>query len=252
MRLGELAATTTGTDDGRAPVILLHGLTFDRGQWGPLVSELGDRHVVALDLPGHGESPRGGSYHLGDVADLVHESVTEAGLRLPVLAGHSIGGVLATVYAAKYPAKAVLNIDQPLLAGPFAEMLRSAEPVLRGPEYLRVWNKLLVGMGIEQLRPEVRELVRSMPRQDLLLGYWRDLLEKAPDELREQRTRQLAALRAAGTAYHYVSRAEVNPGYAAWLTSVLPYAGITVLPGSGHFPHLGQPAALAKILAGSE
>lgn len=30
---------------------------------------------------------------------------------------------------------------------------------------------------------------------------------------------------------------------------VLPEAGIPVLPGSGHFPHLAQPQALANILA---
>jgi pimeloyl-ACP methyl ester carboxylesterase len=252
MRLGELGADLTSTDDGRPPVVLLHGLTFDRGMWAPLVDLLDGRLVVALDLPGHGESPRRDSYDMREVADVVHEAVTAAGLRTPVLVGHSLGGVLATVYAANYPARAVLNIDQPLLAGPFGEMLRSVEPVLRGPGYLSVWNKLLAGMGIEQLSPQLRELLRSTPRQDLFLGYWREILEKSPQELRDQRTRELTALRESGAAYQYVSRAAVNPGYEAWFRGVLPEAGITVLPGSGHFPHLVQPEALVKILSGWE
>jgi pimeloyl-ACP methyl ester carboxylesterase len=252
MRLGELDADVTGTDDGRPPVVLLHGLTFDRGMWAPLVDVLGNRRVVAFDLPGHGGSPRRDSYALGEVVDVLHEAVTAAGLDRPVLVGHSIGGVLATVYAAHHPARAVLNIDQPLLVGPFGEMLRSVEPVLRGPDYLSVWKQLLAGMGIEQLSPQLQNLLRSTPRQDLLLGYWQEVLERPSEELREQRTRELTVLRESGTAYHHVSRAPVAPGYEAWLREMLPEAGITVLPGSGHFPHLAQPEALVEILSGWE
>ncbi|WP_431922270.1 alpha/beta fold hydrolase [Amycolatopsis tucumanensis] len=249
MRLGELDGDVTGTDDGRPPVVLLHGLTFDRAMWGPLVRALRGRRVVALDLPGHGASPRRESYDPAEVADVLHGAVTAAGLRRPVLVGHSVGAVVAAVYAAKYPARAVLDIDQPLLAGPFGEMLRSAEPVLRGPEYLSVWNKLLAGMGVDELAPQRRDLLRSTPLQDLLLGYWREILEVPADELRENRIRQLLALGAGESAFHHVSRSPVNPGYATWLTSVLPDARFTVLPGSGHFPHIGQPVAVARIVA---
>lgn len=252
MRLGELGADLTGTADGKAPVVLLHGLTFDRGMWCPLVDVLGGRRAVALDLPGHGESPRRDSYDLREVADVLHEAVVAAGVRGPVLVGHSIGGVLATICAANHTARAVLNIDQPLLVGPFGGMLRSVEPVLPGPDYLSVWSKILAGLGIEQLSPQLRELLRSTPRQDLLLGNWREVLEKPSEELREQRTWELTALRESGTAYHHVSRAPVNPGYEAWLRGILPEAGITVLPGSGHFPQVAQPEALAQIIFGWE
>ena len=128
-----------------------------------------------------------------------------------MLVGHSIGAVLATVYAARHPARAVLNIDQPLLAGPFGDLLRSVEPVLRGPDYLRVWTKLLDGMGTQELSPPLRALLRSTPRQDLLLGYWKEVLETSPEELRRQRTVELATLRERGTGYHHVSRAPLPP-----------------------------------------
>jgi pimeloyl-ACP methyl ester carboxylesterase len=55
---------------------------------------------VALDLTGHRESPWRDPYDLREVADVLHEAVDAAGARRPVLVGHSIGGVLATVYAA--------------------------------------------------------------------------------------------------------------------------------------------------------
>ncbi|WP_328618209.1 alpha/beta fold hydrolase [Amycolatopsis sp. NBC_00355] len=76
--------------------------------------------MLALDLPGHGDSPRG-SYAFDDVTDAIHGAVSSAGLTRPVLIGHLIGGVLATAYAARYPARAVVNLDQPL-AGPFGAL----------------------------------------------------------------------------------------------------------------------------------
>ncbi|ABS04200.1 alpha/beta fold hydrolase [Kineococcus radiotolerans] len=250
VRFGELVADVTGTDDGRRPIVLLHGLTFDRGTWAPVVDALAGRRAVAFDLPGHGGSPPRDSYDPAEVADVLHEAVTAAGVDAPVLVGHSIGAVLATAYAARHPARAVLNIDQPLLPGPFGDLLRSREPVLRGPDHLSVWTELLDGMGLEDLSPPLRALLRSTPRQDLLLGYWREVLEESPEDLRQQRTDELTALRENGTGYHHVSRAPLPPGYVRWLRTVLPSAATTVLPGSGHFPHLARPATLVEILPG--
>ncbi len=249
MTIGELGADLTGTDDGRPLVVLLHGLTFDRGMWAPLISALDSRRVLAVDLPGHGDSPVRDSYDVMDVVDELHAAIMSIGAGKPVLVGHSIGGLLATVYAGRHPARAVLNIDQPLLPGPFGEFLRSAEQVLRGPDYVGVWNQLLAGMGVEHLSRQLRDLVRSKPRQDLLLGYWSEILEISPVELRRRRTSDLHALREFGTAYHHISRTVLDPGYEAWFRKVIPEAGITVLAGSGHFPHLGQPDLVAEIVS---
>ena len=42
------------------PVVFLHGLTFDRRSWRPIVERLGGSvRSIAIDLPAHGES--GGS-----------------------------------------------------------------------------------------------------------------------------------------------------------------------------------------------
>src|ERR1700754_4305798 len=131
---GGLASDLFGTADGRPPLVLVHGLTYDRRQWGPLLDQVGPgRQVLTLDLPGHGGSPRGESYDLDKVAAAIHSAVTEAGLSAPVFVGHSIGGVVATIYAATYPTRGVVNIDQPLLVGRFGDILRQAEPTLRGP-----------------------------------------------------------------------------------------------------------------------
>ncbi|MGK5740497.1 alpha/beta fold hydrolase [Micromonospora sp. URMC 103] len=253
---GGLAADSHGVDDDRPPLVLVHGLTYDRSQWAPTLRELAtldpDRRVLALDLPGHGESPGRDSYGAGEVTEAIHAAVTDAGLDRPVLVGHSLGGALATSYAARYPTRGVANVDQPLLLGPFGAMLRRSEPVLRGPEYLQLWGSLLAGMGIDQLPPDAQDLVRTAttPRQDLLLGYWNDILVTADEAFTEQRVRDLERIRSLGIPYHYVTGGEPAPAYREWLESMLPDVTIDVLPGGGgHFPHLAEPAAFARIIA---
>ncbi|MDG4825191.1 alpha/beta fold hydrolase [Asanoa sp. WMMD1127] len=254
---GELAADRYGDRaDERPPLVLLHGLTYDRRHWGPLVAALADREpgrrVVAFDLPGHGGSPRRETYCLDEVARLVHEAVTDAGLDAPVVVGHSIGGVVATIYGATYPARGVVNIDQPLSVGGFADLLRRSAADLRGPHFARVWASLRAGMGVDQLPPAARRLIdaASTPDQDLLLGYWHELLFRPAAELTVRRERELATIRSRGVGYHHVAGVEPDPAYQRWLVSALPDVAVSVVAGGGHFPHVVRPTDVAELLAG--
>lgn len=246
---GALAADDHGAAGG-PPLLLVHGLTFDRRQWGPVLRALDpDRRAVAVDLPGHGDSPPLQDFTLDDVAAAIHDAAAVAGLDAPIVVGHSLGGALATTYGARYPARAVVNVDQPLLAGPFSQVLREVEPLLRGSDWERVWARMLGGMGIDGLPADAQELVRTAttPRQDLLLGYWDEVLTVPADELDARRVEELRAIRERGVPYHYVTGAEPPPRFRAWLEAAVPDVAVTVLPGSGHFPHLAQPAAVARI-----
>lgn len=249
-----LAGTLTGRPGDRAPIVLLHGLTFDRRQFGPLRRELAaidpDRQVLSLDLPGHGESPRQPDYRLGDVARRIAWAVDAAGLAAPVLVGHSIGAVIATEYAARFPAHAVINLDQPVLPGPFGVLVREAEPVLRGPGWRGFWDRLRGGMGVDELPPLGRELVELTedPRAELLLGYWAEILRDTEAEIRARRSEALAGIGGRGIGYHWVTTSEPAPAYAQWLKNLILGIEIMVLPG-GHFPHLAHAGAVAKLAA---
>ncbi|MET8045699.1 alpha/beta hydrolase [Micromonospora sp. NPDC005215] len=241
-------------DDNRPPLVLLHGLTFDRRQWDPVRRELAAidpaRQVLALDLPGHGDAPRRSSYGMAEVAEILHDQVTEAGLAQPIVVGHSVGAVVATTYAARYPVRGVVNLDQILLPGPFGAVVRQAEPTLRGPDWRRVWDGMLAGMGIDSLPAEAREIVTTAtdPRPDLLLGYWGEILSGSDEEIAAERTRALRSIGVRGIPYRWVTSSEPPPRYLTWLTDALPEVVVTVLPGS-HFPHLAEPAAIARLLA---
>jgi pimeloyl-ACP methyl ester carboxylesterase len=96
------------------PVILLHGLFYDRTTWWPVAAELGDAcSVIAVDLPGHGQSaPRGENDVDGLARDL---AVLVNGLdlhRAPVLVGQGEGALLAEAFADSYATRAVLTFDE--------------------------------------------------------------------------------------------------------------------------------------------
>ena len=253
---GGLAGEIRGTDDDRPPLVFVHGLTYDRRHWGPLLDELATldpgRRLLTVDLPGHGGSPRWDSYDVDEVVAAIHWAVTEAGLTAPIVVGHSVGGVLVTRYAATRPTRGVVNIDQPLLVGAFGDILRQAEPVLRSPAWREVWDRMLVSMRVDQLPSAARELVSTAtcPRQDLLLGYWNEILVGSAEEIGRRHLLDLGVIRAGGVPYRYVTGSEPDPAYLGWLKSALPDLTVTVLPDGGHFPHVVHPRRLAGMLRG--
>lgn len=264
-RVGGLAADDYGRDDDRAPIVLLHGLTFDRTIWSGLVADLQSvdpgRRVLALDLPGHGESQEQPSYELTDVPDQLHRAIADAGLEAPVVVGHSAGALAATLYAAHHPTRGVVNVDQPLLVRPFAALVRSLAPCLSGPRFAEVWQMFYTSFRTELLTPAAQELVRSTcrPRQRVVLGFWRQLIERSPEEVVALIDDALVAVREAAVPYLYVAGEEPGTEYRHWLGQRLPAATIDVWPNSGHFPHLARPdlfvqrlASTASLLASSD
>ncbi len=253
--LAGLAADDYGHSEHQAPLVLLHGLTFDRSMWRPSLAALygidPGRRVLALDLPGHGASPGWPSYDVQSLADGIHRAVEAAGLRSPVVVGHSIGGIVATAYAAKHPTRGIINVDQPLQAAPFASLVQSFASKLRGPAFPAVWQMFAASMHIELLPETAQVLVRSscQPRQDLVLAYWRELLDRPVSEIADFAAATLEAVRSAGVPYLVVAGADLEPGYEKWLSKTLPQAAITVWPGSGHFPHIAHPDRFAECLA---
>ena len=140
--LAGMHADSYGIDDHRAPLVLLHGLTFDRRTWQPVLGELSrvdpDRRVLVLDLPGHGESPSQLPHTTEHILALVHGAVGEAGLEAPVLVGHSMSGGFVTVYGAMFPSRGAVNVDAlPSDLEMFVRGLKQLEPRIRGAEFER-------------------------------------------------------------------------------------------------------------------
>lgn len=115
------------------PVVFLHGLTFDRRTWRPVIDRLGDAVTsIAIDLPAHGDS--GGDPAPPErVAERIHLLLETLGVERPVVVGHSMAAGIAGLYVSAHPARGIVLVDQATEILPFAQMLHQIAPMLRGP-----------------------------------------------------------------------------------------------------------------------
>jgi pimeloyl-ACP methyl ester carboxylesterase len=107
-------------DPSATPILLVHGASAQMGWWDGVIAELVPGiTVVAVDLSGHGDSDWRDQYNgeewaseVGAIADLV-------GGGPPVLVGHSLGGRVAIMTAARYPGliRELVLVDSPGDAG---------------------------------------------------------------------------------------------------------------------------------------
>jgi len=94
------------TDNGKGrPVILLHGYLEAKAIWEPLCSILEKKfRVVAIDLPGHGDSGVASESHSMEFMASTVKSVADSlGLKNIFMIGHSLGGYVALAFLELYP-----------------------------------------------------------------------------------------------------------------------------------------------------
>lgn len=97
-------------------VVWIHGLGESSVSFEPVIAKLPGFDHVLVDLPGYGRSPwPDATLGLPDVADALARWLDDD--RPAVIAGHSMGGVLATFVAERTAVRAVIDIDGNLTRG---------------------------------------------------------------------------------------------------------------------------------------
>jgi pimeloyl-ACP methyl ester carboxylesterase len=167
------------------PVVFLHGLTFDRRSWRPIIERLGGSvRSIAIDLPAHGDS-LGLPAPLEEIAARIHALLGSLAVERPVVVGHSMSAGLACIYAAAYPVRGVVVVDSGPDARPFAELIHKLAPAIRGPRFADAWPTFENSLGLERIPAPVRSVVLAGRRvdQDVVVGYWEPLLRTDPADL---------------------------------------------------------------------
>lgn len=100
-------ATLVGTHTGAGEriFVLIHGIGMGRRVFAGLAELLADAgQVIALDLPGFGDSPEPGKARtMQETADLVADYLRQLHASELVLIGHSMGTQIVTEVAARHP-----------------------------------------------------------------------------------------------------------------------------------------------------
>ncbi|MFO7963209.1 MAG: alpha/beta hydrolase [Desulfobacterales bacterium] len=103
----EIVYLEGGTGD---TILLVHGFTADKDNWTRMAKLLTpDYHVVALDLPGFGESTKiqERSYTIASQVLRLNQFVSALQLSRFHIAGNSMGGAVSGRYTAHFPEKVV-------------------------------------------------------------------------------------------------------------------------------------------------
>jgi pimeloyl-ACP methyl ester carboxylesterase len=84
-------------------VILLHGFAESSIIWNSIIDYLKNQfHLIALDLPGFGKSPKYKSeFQLIEIAQLIDDFLIEKDVKEYHLVGHSLGGYISLAMASK-------------------------------------------------------------------------------------------------------------------------------------------------------
>lgn len=244
-----------------APVlVMVHGFTGSKENWYPLANALGERYrIVIPDLPGWGESERkaGADYGFAAQAARVAAFIQAVAPREPVvLLGHSMGGGIAALVAARHPESvarvglldaagvrfkdnrfglAVLDGDNPFAVEDEASLRRYLDTVFHDAE-AKPWLPWPASSALIERRQrdaafEQKVLDRIGRSEESLLPG------KAAADIRQPTLllwcRQDAVIDASAMAL-YAER--------------IPQASQVLLEGCGHMSLMEQPEAVAKAV----
>jgi pimeloyl-ACP methyl ester carboxylesterase len=168
-----------------APVLLVHGLAGSTAWWVRNVDVLGRHHAVYLiDLPGFGSMRKYAKQFsvAGSVQWLAHV-LSALNLHQTGLVGHSMGGLIAAMFAAKYPDKVMnLVLAAPAIALPHKSVLPLLVPLMKEATYVqpaflptlvrdtaRAGLLTLIGASRELLTRDIKKELSSIAARCLLM-----------------------------------------------------------------------------------
>ncbi|MFE9557288.1 alpha/beta fold hydrolase [Streptomyces sp. NPDC006703] len=155
-------------------LVLLHGYARSLADWDASADLLtAGHHVLAIDLPGHGRSPRISPWTIPTVVRHIADTLDAHGVGEAVVVGHSLGGLVAVEYARVNPerARGAVNLDgfwwgrgYPGAERISAGLLASAGAIAP-PEYIeqQVVNAARFGIPADRAEAAVRAAVRPLP-----------------------------------------------------------------------------------------
>lgn len=235
------------------PLVLIHGFPVDSRMWNGQIDALADRaRVIAVDLPGFGQSPSEEPFTIESAADGLHELLSGRDALPCILAGLSMGGYIALAYANRHPGdlRGLILIDTKAAADT-DEQKQTRDRMIeltRTSGAKAVAERMLPKMLAEDSprnRPAVaralREMMESCP--PLTIEHALAAMRDRPD-----RTEELAAIRVP-TLLIFGDGDSITPvSVGRQMRERIPDAEPAVIRGAGHMSPMEQPAQVNRAI----
>lgn len=252
---GRVAWLEAGRGSG-TPILYLHGFTGMKENWLALMAAMGrERRQFAPDLPGWGESERR-DQHAHDFTSQAERLVDfiDAVIGEPVdLVGHSMGGGVAAVLAARHPDRVRRLVLVDAAGVRFADNAFGLA-VLAGKNPFAVTD--VAGLGrflalVFEHPPWVpRRVARWLVRQRLADAAFEqrvlDAIGRGPDAFQAERA--AAGIRATTLLLWCREDRVIDSSAAAIYAAIIPQSRTVLLDGRGHMPMMENTAAMATAL----
>jgi pimeloyl-ACP methyl ester carboxylesterase len=232
------------SENPHLPILLIHGAGGSYLYWPPEIRHLPGDNLLAIDLPGHGDSRGNSKSNIDAYACALLEFLENLGINEVMLAGHSMGGAIALSMVLKDPGRVkglvLLGSGAKLRVHPqLLEDCRSPETYPRVVSSVLEWSfspetdrKLvnLAGERLKQLSPNI------------LLG---DFTACNAFDVRQQ----LSGIKLPTLILCGEEDQMTPPRFSAYLAEQIPNSKLEVIPGAGHMVMLEQPVAVARLIA---
>jgi pimeloyl-ACP methyl ester carboxylesterase len=249
------------------PVVLIHGMVNSSRHWEGVARLLAtDYTVIAPDLIGHGDSatPRG-DYSLGAHAAAIRDLLAVIGIERATIVGHSLGGGVAMQFFYQFPQRTerLALISSGGLGHQVSPMLRGAalpgvQGVLGVAAHPRVLDALwLAAKKMRErgnskgvyLQAIVRAL-RPLEQPGARTAFVHTL--RSVIDIHGQRVSardRLYLLERFPTLLLWGGRDRTIPSdHGRETLDAVPHARFEILPDAAHFPHIEDPAGVARVL----
>jgi pimeloyl-ACP methyl ester carboxylesterase len=150
---------------GSEALVLIHGWSQNIDSWRDSIPDLAKRsRVIAIDLPGHGQSEKPEiTYSMDLFARAIDAVMRAAKVDRAVLVGHSMGTPIAREFYRKYPQKTLglVIVDGSLRNFGDKKLVDGLIAGLRGPKYLEAGGQMMAFIAGPTLSAENRQRVRT-------------------------------------------------------------------------------------------
>lgn len=239
------------------PIVLLHGSFAEKDHWVDFARSLTGRyHVVIPDLPGFGESSRHDDQPYDYAAQVARlgNFLGRLGIQRAHLAGSSMGGTIAALYAIEHPARtaSVAFIGAPHgIRSPRGSTMDQLIDAGQRPLVAHDAETFDAMMALVFERPPFLPypILAATKRQALRDAAANERLWDAQLKDRYLLQQQLGRLQRPTLALWGASDRVFDVSGAQILRSMLPESRVDTLPGMGHLPMMEAPDDTARRYA---